>query len=89
MDALVLDGFASETHGPRGSRLLVSRQPFRTSSDFVATSSDEIVATSSTSSRPYRGDEDEDEVEAEVTSSDEDELERLLTKHADLAGGAA
>jgi hypothetical protein len=63
MDALVTDGYAAEASGPRNARLLSSLRHFRTSSDLVVTSSDEDADHFVTSSAPYKGDEDEVEVE--------------------------
>jgi hypothetical protein len=68
MDELVAAHFVDEVEGPRRARLLRSTKPFRTSSDFVGTSSDEVVHDLVTSSSPYKGDEDE---------VDEHEVERL------------
>ena len=71
MDALLDEGYAAETRGPRDARELQSLRPFRdatsSSSDFVDTSS-ETQSTTSSSSSPSKGDEDE---------VDEAELDRL------------
>ena len=60
LDALVADGYATETPGPRGARLYQTITLFTssTSSDLVSPRPDEDVTTSSTSSPPT-GDEDE------------------------------
>jgi hypothetical protein len=79
MDALIAGGYLDEQPGLRRARLLTSTKPYRTSSDFVSTSSDEVSVTSSTSS-PLTGDEDADEDELARAASDE--VERL----AELAG---
>jgi hypothetical protein len=50
IDELVAGEYARELKGPRRSRLCVSITPFRTSSDFVGTSSDEVVTDFVTSS---------------------------------------
>ncbi len=68
IDTLIEEECAAETPGPRGARLTRSLKPFRdtssTSSELVSPRPDEDVATSSTSSVPYKGDEvrDEDEL---------------------------
>jgi hypothetical protein len=71
MDALIADGYASEQIGSRSARLLTSTRPYRTSSDLVPTSSDEVDLTSSTSSHPYRGTRTGTKTRDEVTSPDE------------------
>lgn len=78
MDALVAEGYAAETPGARKSRELTLLKPF-TASDLVATSSDTDPYNDFVSSSvPFKGDEDEDEVS-------DDELERLRRDHADIA----
>jgi hypothetical protein len=59
MDALAADDFVDEVAGPRNARLLRSTKPYRTSSDLVATSSDELPHDLVTSSVPLRHDEGE------------------------------
>jgi hypothetical protein len=63
MDALVADGFVTEREGARGARLLRSTHPFTTSSHLVPTSSLDPDEVPRPSSLPFKGDEDEDEVE--------------------------
>ncbi|MFL5960121.1 MAG: hypothetical protein ACJ75G_07665 [Gaiellaceae bacterium] len=82
IDALIDGGYITEQAGPRGARLYTNTQPF-TSSDFVSLRPDEDGVTSSDLVRPLQGDEvaDEDEVERIHL----DEVDRLLSKHGDLA----
>jgi hypothetical protein len=69
IDELIHDGYAVETAGLRGSRLVRSVKPYRetTSSDLVATSSDEVGEAAPLTSSARRG----------PTGPDEDEVERL------------
>jgi len=80
LDALIADGYAAETPGPRGARLCSHVRDFTssTSSDLVSTSSDEDGDTSSDLVRPLQGDEvtDEDEV-TETPPYPPDEVEAL------------
>lgn len=82
MDELTELGFVKETPGPRNARQLTVVRPFReddlTSSDLVATSSDEVVSDFVSSSSAYRRDEDEDEVVDEPTSSNGNEHRPLF-----------
>jgi AAA domain len=95
VDLLIADGDVVENPGPRGSRLL----QLATSSHLVPTSSDEVtsdlVRPRPTSSPPTRGDEVDGTKSAAGTSSDggtrsngavdDEEAERLLRDHADIA----
>jgi hypothetical protein len=94
IDALITDGYADETAGPRGSRALTSSRPFR--ADLVPTSSPQIPheqTNGSTSSqlvppRPSSG------TKNLVPSSlplqgDEDEVERLAEIGRNLEGGVS
>ncbi len=66
LDALLAEGYATETPGPRGARLCTHVRPFTSSSssDLVSTSSDEVRDSSSDLVPPLTGDEvgDEDKV---------------------------
>ena len=71
LDLLIAKDYVTTTPGPRNAILCTSAKPYRepvggSPSDLVPTSSDfvrdEVATTSSTSSPPYKGDEDEDEV---------------------------
>ena len=68
LDELVLGGYAAETAGPRGSRLVRSVESFRESTS--SPPRPDLVQTGSSPPRPsspsLRGDEDEDGVEDEV-----------------------
>jgi hypothetical protein len=55
MDALVAGGFAEEIPGSKRARLLVSIKPYRSSSDLVSTSSDEVTPLRPTSSPSTEG----------------------------------
>lgn len=66
IDALLADGFVTQSTGPHNSKLVTLERPYRhaedpksgsssSSSDLVPSSSDEVISSSSSSSPPYRG----------------------------------
>ena|SRR5690242_18977392 len=90
LDALIIEGCVGEETGARGARLNTLLRPFPSSpSDLVSARPDEVIVTSSTSSTPYRGDEVETALLAEVKSASADESERLRATRADLFSGVS
>ena len=77
IDTLLAEGYLTEQEGARGARLVSLVMPFTSSSSDLVPTSSETNGSSPLRLRlsPSRGDEDEDEVRDEVTSSDE--VERL------------
>jgi hypothetical protein len=89
IDALVADGHVRVDRGPNRSHLLTNVTPF-SASEFVSGSSQtHRGAVRLGSSPPFKGDEPEDAPDLNRDAlTDEDELERLLRDHSDIARGA-
>ena len=90
IDELIADGYATETPGARGAKIIQHVRPY-TSPDFASTSPGEVTTTSPTSP-PSIGARCEARSSGEVNGHNgsgevDDALEQLLVDHADIANG--
>ena len=94
IEALIHGDYIAETKGARGARMLTLTRPYTTSPDLAGTSPGEDTRDLAYLAHPLQGGEVPGEVKRRSQNGTppgevDEELERLLTDHADIAGAAS